>query len=60
MCDSYQRTSRTAVAILTGADPGVDASPAFGAALGPRGPRGPEDRLGTGDPFVAEPADTMD
>lgn len=35
----------------------MDASPAFGAALGPRAPRGPEDGLRTGDPFIAEPVD---
>lgn len=52
---SYQCTSWAAVAILTGADPGVNASPARGAALGPGTPRGPEDRLRTGHPFIAEP-----
>lgn len=54
-CISYQCTSWAAVAILASADPGVDTSTALGAALCPGAPRGPEDRLGTGHPFIAEP-----
>lgn len=57
VCVSYQCTSWAAVAILAGADPGVDASPALRAALGPGAPRGPEDRLRTGHPFIAEPVE---
>lgn len=55
---SYQRTSWATVAVLAGADPGVNAPTALGAALGPRAPRGPEDRLRTGNPFVAKPVQT--
>lgn len=57
-CVSYQSTSRAAVAILTGADPGVDTSAALGAALGPGAPRGPENRLRAGHPLIAEPVKT--
>lgn len=57
VCRSYQRTSRTAVAVLTRANPGVDASSALGAALGPGAPGRPEDGLRAGLPLVAEPAE---
>ena len=56
---SYQRTSWAAVAILTGADPRVNASPTLGAALGPGAPGGPEDGLRTGNPFIAQPVETV-
>lgn len=58
VCCSYQCTSRTAVAILTRADPGVDASSALGTALGPGAPGRPEDGLRAGLALVAEPADS--
>lgn len=57
-CISYQCTSWAAVAILASADPGVDTSAALGAALCPGAPRGPEDWLRTGHPFIAEPVKT--
>lgn len=57
VCGSYQRASWTTVAVLTRADPGVDASSALGAALGPGAPGRPEDGLRAGLPLVAEPAD---
>lgn len=59
VCVSYQCTSWAAVAILTGADPGVDASPALCAALSPGAPWGPEDWLRTGHPFIAESVAVM-
>ena len=52
----FQCTSRAAVAVLTRADPGVDAAPTLAAALCPGGPRGPKDWLRTGHPIIAEPA----
>lgn len=52
---SYQCTSWAAVAVLTCADPGVDAAPALGAAFGPGAPRRPEDGLRTGLSFITEP-----
>ena len=54
---SYQCTSWAAVAILTSADPGVDASPTLCAALGPGAPGRPEDWLRTGHPLIAEPVE---
>lgn len=57
---SYQCTSWATVPILTGADPGVDASPTLRAALGPGGPWGPENRLRTGHRFITEPMNTVD
>lgn len=57
LCASYQRTSRAAVSILAGADPGMDASPTLSAALCPGAPRGPEDWLRTGHPFITEPVE---
>lgn len=37
----------------------MDASAALGAALGPGAPWRPEDGLGTGNPFVAEPVEAV-
>lgn len=55
----YQCTSWAAVAVLTRADPGVDATTTLAAALGPGDPRGPEDRLRTGHPVIAEPVEDL-
>lgn len=54
-CFPYQCTSWTGVAILTGPDPGMDASTALCAALGPRGPRRPKNGLRTWYALIAEP-----